>query len=63
MGPKYIFTGETKNYEGHLLHRIRRLSDGALGGWIQKEENLSQEGNCWIDDEAYVYVYDAGFHF
>ena len=46
MGLKYEFTDETKNYEGHLLHRIRRLSDSKLGGWIESEKNLSQEGNC-----------------
>ena len=55
MGPKYEFSDETMNYDEHLLHRIRRLSDGKLGGWIEKEENLSQEGNCWVDDEAKVY--------
>ena len=32
MGPKYEFIDETMNYEGHLLHRIKRLSDGKLGG-------------------------------
>ena len=46
MGPKYEFTDETMNYDGHTLHRIRHLSDDKLGGWIEKEENLSQEGNC-----------------
>ena len=55
MGPKYEFTDETMNYEGTLLHRIRRLSDGKLGGWIEKEKNLSQEGNCWVDGDAKVY--------
>jgi hypothetical protein len=40
---------------GHIIHRIRRLSDGKIGGWIESEENLSQEGNCWVDDEAKVY--------
>ena len=55
MGPKYEFTGETYNLNGHILHRIRRLSDGELGGWIEKEENLSQEGNCWVGVFARVY--------
>lgn len=54
MGPKYEFTGETMNHDGHLLHRIRRLSDGKLGGWIESEENLSQEGGCWVADKAIV---------
>ena len=54
MGTKYEFTDETMKYEGHLLHRIKRLSDGKLGGWIEKEDNLSQDGNCWVDDNAIV---------
>jgi len=55
MGPKYKFTNITIKYDGHILHEIKRLSDGKLGGWIEKEENLSQEGNCWVDGEAKVY--------
>ena len=55
MGPKYEFTGETKKWGDSTLHRIRRLSDGKLGGWIESEENLSQNSNCWVDDEAKVY--------
>lgn len=62
MGPKYEFTDETMNYDGHLLHRIRRLSDNMLGGWIEKESNLSQDGDCWVEDDAKVYgdakIYD-----
>lgn len=41
------------------LHRIRALRDiredvnaGDLGGFVQSEENLSQEGHCWIADNA-----------
>lgn len=41
------------------LHRIRALSDvrpgvqkGDLGGYVQGTENLSQEGTCWIFDNA-----------
>ena len=43
------------NYDGHLLHRIRRIEDDKLGGWIESEENLSQDGSCWVDDEAIVF--------
>lgn len=46
MGPKYEFTDKTMNYDGYILHEIRRLFDGEVGGWIEKEENLSQEGEC-----------------
>ena len=54
--------------EGHTLYRIRALKDfgdqekgiyqvekGMLGGYIQKEENLSHEGNCWVFDDAKVF--------
>lgn len=47
--------------DGHTLYRIRlltRLSSlptGTLGGFVESEDNLSQEGDCWIADEAAVY--------
>lgn len=31
---KYEFTGETKQYFGKTLHRIRRIRDSLVGGWI-----------------------------
>lgn len=41
------------------LHRIRALQDvredvhqGDLGGFVESERNLSQEGSCWIYDNA-----------
>lgn len=58
---KYEFTGETKNINGHILHQIRALMDfgnvkiGDLGGWIESEKNLSQDGNAWIYGNARVY--------
>ena len=55
MSKKYEFTGETKVYEGRTLNRIRRIEDGLIGGWIESEENLSQEGNCFVHDEGKVY--------
>lgn len=51
---KYKFTGETKNYYGVTLRRIQRISDGLVGGWIEKEENLSQYGSCFVYDNARV---------
>ena len=27
---------------------------GQVGGWIEKMENLSQEGECWVDNDGYV---------
>lgn len=58
---KYEFTGETKAFNGTTLHRIRALKDfgdvdaGDLGGWIEKEENLSHDGGCWVFDNAWVF--------
>lgn len=61
MDKKYEFTGETMNFSGHVLHRIRALRDldiaesGDLGGWIEKEENLDHDGNAWVFGNAKVY--------
>lgn len=58
---KYEFTEETLTYKGHILHCIKALIDfgdvkaGDLGGWVEKEENLSHEGNCWVANEAKVF--------
>lgn len=56
-----IRTDISKQIFGSTLYRIEALRDfcqvkkGDLGGWIEKEDNLSQEGNCWVFDEACVY--------
>ena len=61
MEKKYILTDEIRVFYGRILHRIQAVRDfdnvktGDLGGWIEKEENLSHGGNCWIDDNAKVY--------
>ena len=58
---KYELTGETKKTFRHILHRIRALRDfgnvrnGDLGGWIERERNLSQTGNAWVYGNAEVY--------
>lgn len=60
---KYSFTGETIDHHGVTLHRIKALIDipvsgvkaGDLGGWIEKEDNLSHDGEAWVTDEAKVY--------
>ena len=57
---KYEFTGETKNFCRTTLHQIRALKTfgdvrvGELGGWIEKENNLSQDNNCWVSGNAKV---------
>ena len=58
---KYEFTGEVKIVFGITLHRIKAvisfgpIIQGELGGWIEKEENLSQNCNAWVYDNAKVY--------
>ena len=61
-GRKYDFTGKTKvNDAGVTLHQIIAIRDFGevekytIGGWIEKEENLSHEGSCWVYDDAEVY--------
>ena len=61
-GRKYDFTGKTKvNDDGVILHQIIAIRDFGevkkytIGGWIEKEENLSHEGSCWVYDDAEVY--------
>ena len=62
---KYEFTGETKRVElwnrTATLHRIKATVEfgfvkvGELGGWIEKEENLSHEGKAWVCGDAKVW--------
>ena len=61
MGKKYKLTEESINYFGKTLYRIEALKDfgivkkGDKGGYVQSEENLSQEEDCWISDNAKVF--------
>ena len=62
---KYEFTGETKTIQGTdgpvTLQRIRALDTfgdiqkGELGGWIESERNLSQEGEAFVYEQSKVY--------
>ena len=57
---KYELTENTKQINGITLYQIKALKDfvdvkkGDLGGWIKKQSNLSQGGNCWVSDNAWV---------
>ena len=66
MKKKYTLTSETIKYKGHTLHRIKALKDivinteitikkDTLGGYVEKEFNLSQLDECWISGKAKVY--------
>lgn len=58
---KYGFTGETKYNELTELKQIVALvsfssvTAGDVGGWIEKEENLSQENDSWVCGNARVF--------
>ena len=52
---KFKFTGETKVEYGITLKRIQREDTGEVGGWIEKETNLSVSGNAWVSGDAWVY--------
>ena len=62
---KYEFTGEVKRIKligtEVVLRRIRAVTAfgvveaGDIGGWIEKEENLSHDGSAWVHGSAWVY--------
>ncbi|MGX2949527.1 hypothetical protein ACWIUA_01280 [Ursidibacter sp. B-7004-1] len=65
--PKYCLTDNKIEFDNKILHQIRllrslpeaQLEMGELGGFVECEENLSQEGNCWLQKGRYIpKVYD-----
>ena len=48
-------------YKGKTLYRIKALRDfgyvfeGEVGGYVQSEDNLSHNGDCWVFDNAKVF--------
>jgi len=64
MSKKYEILNDSTNILNLMnisLHRIRALQDfgsvskGEIGGYVEKEENLDQQGNAWISEDAKVY--------
>lgn len=57
---KYELTNEYIIYLGKKLYRIKALKNfgnvkaGELGGYIEKEDNLSQYDNAWVYNKAIV---------
>ena len=57
---KFELTGEVKIHFGRKLYQIKALVSfgdveaGELGGFIEKEENLSQNENAWVSGNAMV---------
>lgn len=67
---KYEILVESETTEivtGKTLYRIKAIKDfsdvkaGDIGGYIESESNLSQEGDCWIYDDAVVCGYGHVF--
>lgn len=58
---KFVLTKETATVNGAVTYRIKALKNfgnvhsGDLGGFVEKEDNLSQHGNCWVYDNAKVF--------
>ena len=62
MDKKYeILKDQAITMNGSTIYRIKALRNfgdvkaGDMGGFIEKEENLSHDGPCWIYDDAMVY--------
>lgn len=62
MGKKFELTKNyvvnefgTKLYQIKCTKTFKYAKEGELGGYIEKEENLSQEGNAWVLGNALVY--------
>lgn len=60
MEKKFKLTDETIEFRGHTLYRIKALKSfanvwkGDKGGYVEYEDNLSQDGDCWIYDYSKV---------
>lgn len=61
MNKKYEMTSIAIEWQGRKLFRIKALKSfgdvkaGDLGGYIESENNLSQDGNSWVYNTAKVY--------
>jgi len=57
---KFKLTENTKQICLTTIYQIEALKDfsdvkkGDVGGWVEKESNLSQEGDCWIYNDSVV---------
>ena len=61
MEKKFVLTEDTHVIDGRILYRIRAeksfndVKRGDLGGFVEKEANLSHAGDSWIYGDACVY--------
>ena len=58
---KFELTTEAQISFGKTLYRIKALISfgevcaGDIGGWVEKEENLSHDGDAWVFGDALVF--------
>ena len=57
---KYEITNEVHPNHPNLkrikaLQNFGTVKEGELGGYIEKEKNLSQDGNAWVFENAQVF--------
>lgn len=63
MNKYKILYNTATEFNGRTIYRIEALKDfgdvkaGDLGGYVESESNLSDEGDCWIYDDAIVCNY------
>lgn len=50
-----LVVARRKLWRIQCLTVVNELKSGDLGGWIEDERNLSQDGVCWVYPGAYVY--------
>ena len=61
MSKKYSLTENKIEWYGKTLFQIkaeisfRNVNKGDLGGYIEKEKNLNQDGDAWVSGDAWVY--------
>ena len=60
-GKKYeLIPSDKKSFLGKPLFQVKALTDfsifkqGSLGGFIEAEKNLSQQGDAWVEGNARV---------
>lgn len=61
MFKKYETTTQSIEWKGRKLFRVKAVKSfadvkvGDLGGYIENEINLSQDGTAWVSDDAKVF--------
>ena len=61
MSKKYILTettttiGKTQLYKIRALRAFGDVQQDEFGGYIESEDNLSHDGDCWVYDQAKVH--------